>query len=99
MLVPSTLGVKRTTSPQLSPGATDSPAPFTDAAVTSLSLAATWGQAKKVLESWWIWILVDLISVPLFVYRGLYPTAALYAVFLVLCVFGLRAWSREVVTL
>jgi nicotinamide mononucleotide transporter len=69
--------------------------PLWDAAVLCLSLAATYGQARKLLESWWTWIAVDVLSVPLYVVRGLYPTAALYAVFLALCVCGLRAWSRE----
>ncbi|MBL9024497.1 MAG: nicotinamide mononucleotide transporter [Myxococcales bacterium] len=74
---------------------TDSPAPLADASVLTLSLAATWGQAEKVVESWWIWIAVDVISVPLYVSRALYPTAALYLVFGVLCVVGLRAWRRD----
>ena len=74
---------------------TDSPVPFADASILTLSLAATYGQALKLLESWWIWITVDLISVPLYVSRGLYPTAALYALFGVLCVSGLVSWSRE----
>jgi nicotinamide mononucleotide transporter len=74
---------------------TDSPVPRWDATVLCLSLAATYAQARKVLESWWLWIAVDLLSVPLYAVRGLYPTAALYAVFLGLCVVGLRAWARE----
>jgi nicotinamide mononucleotide transporter len=72
--------------------ATDSPAPLADAAVLSLSLVAVWGQARKKLESWWVWIAVDLIAVPLYFQRGLLLTALLYAVFLALCVAGLRAW-------
>lgn len=75
--------------------ATDSPAPLADATVLTLSLAATWGQAEKRIESWWIWIAVDVISVPLYVSRSLYPTAGLYVMFGVLCVLGLRSWSRE----
>jgi len=74
---------------------TDSPAPVVDASILTLSLAATYGQARKLVESWWIWIAVDLLSVPLYLRRGLYPTAALYAGFLVMCVFGLRAWLRD----
>lgn len=72
---------------------TDSPAPFWDSAVLALSLVATYGQARKLLESWWLWILVDVISVPLYLSRGLVPTAAVYAVFGGLCVVGLREWS------
>ncbi len=74
---------------------TDSPVPAWDASVLALSLAATYGQAKKLLESWWIWIAVDVLSIPLYAVRGLYPTAALYALFLALCIVGLRAWMRE----
>jgi len=75
--------------------ATDSPYPLWDASVLTLSLAATYGQAQKLLESWWLWIAVDVLSIPLYVARSLYPTAALYAIFLGLCVMGLRAWQRE----
>lgn len=73
---------------------TDSPVPYWDASVLSLSLAATYGQAQKAIECWWIWIAVDVISVPLYVTRSLYPTAALYVVFGILCVIGLRNWRR-----
>ncbi|MDQ3032159.1 MAG: nicotinamide riboside transporter PnuC [Myxococcota bacterium] len=75
--------------------ATDSPAPLADAAVLTMSIAATWGQAQKILESWWIWIAVDVISVPLYVSRGLHPTALVYAGFGALCVLGLRRWSAD----
>lgn len=74
---------------------TDSTVPAWDAATTSLSLAATYGQCRKLLESWWIWILADLIYIPLYIYKGLRLTAVLYAVFLSLCIFGLRSWMEE----
>jgi nicotinamide mononucleotide transporter len=73
---------------------TDSPAPLWDASVLTLSLAATYGQAQKLLESWYLWILVDVTSVPLYLSRQLYPTAALYVVFGLICVKGLRDWQR-----
>jgi nicotinamide mononucleotide transporter len=73
---------------------TDSPAPLADASVLTLSLVATYGQAHRLLESWIVWIAVDVISVPLYVSRGLYPTAALYVVFGALCVLGFVEWSR-----
>lgn len=72
---------------------TDSPAPFWDSSVLALSLAATFGQARRLLESWWLWIAVDVVSVPLYASRGLYPTALLFTVFGVLCVVGLRGWT------
>jgi nicotinamide mononucleotide transporter len=69
--------------------------PAWHATTTALSLAATYGQCKKLLESWWIWILADLIYIPLYVYKGLRLTSLLYAVFLLLCIFGLRSWLKE----
>jgi nicotinamide mononucleotide transporter len=74
---------------------TDSPAPLWDSSVLTLSLAATYGQAKKLLECWWLWIAVDIISVPLYISRQLYPTAALYIVFGIMCVIGLIGWRRD----
>jgi nicotinamide mononucleotide transporter len=73
---------------------TDSPVPFWDALVLMLSLAATYGQARKLLESWWLWIAVDVVSVPLYASRGLHPTALLYCLFGFLCVVGLRDWMQ-----
>jgi nicotinamide mononucleotide transporter len=72
---------------------TDSIVPGWDGMTTAISLAATWGQCRKLLESWYLWILVDLIYIPLYVYKGLKLTAVLYAIFLALCIGGWRAWS------
>jgi len=73
---------------------TDSTVPNWDALTTALSLAATYGQARKLLESWWIWILADVIYIPLYIYKGLRLTAVLYAIFMLLCFVGLRAWWK-----
>jgi nicotinamide mononucleotide transporter len=71
---------------------TDSPLPLADAAIFVLSLVAIRGQALRRIECWWVWILVDVISIPVYAIRGLPLTAALYAVFLLLCIGGLMAW-------
>ncbi|MFE3328402.1 nicotinamide riboside transporter PnuC [Streptomyces sp. NPDC059176] len=76
-------------------GTTDSTVPFWDATTTVLSLVATYGQCRKRVESWWLWIAADVVYVPLYAYKELYLTALLYAGFLALCVHGLRAWSRD----
>ncbi|MGQ0538379.1 MAG: nicotinamide riboside transporter PnuC [Gemmatimonadaceae bacterium] len=74
---------------------TDAVLPYLDSTLTVSSLAAQWLMTRKVVENWLVWIGVDLVYVPMFLSRRLYPTAALYAVFLVLAVMGFLSWSRS----
>ncbi|HVG43708.1 MAG TPA: nicotinamide riboside transporter PnuC [Longimicrobium sp.] len=67
-------------------------ASFFDALTTSLSLCAQWMLNRKQVESWYAWIAADLVYVPLYAWKGLYLTAALYAVFLVMATLGLLRW-------
>jgi nicotinamide mononucleotide transporter len=68
--------------------------PYLDAMLMSYSLVATWWQARKHIANWWLWILVDAIYVGEYIYKGLWPTAMLYAAFVPLAVLGLRDWRR-----
>lgn len=74
--------------------ATNGAAPFLDSLTTVLSLAAQYLLCRKRLENWFVWILADLIYVPLYLVRNLPLTAFLYGTFLVMCFFGVREWSR-----
>ncbi|MGW1990789.1 nicotinamide riboside transporter PnuC [Embleya sp. NPDC001921] len=78
--------------------ATDSEVPFWDALTTTLSLMATYGQCRKLVESWWLWIAADIVYIPLYAYKELYLTSLLYAGFLALCILGLRNWRRAATT-
>ncbi|GAA2694193.1 MULTISPECIES: nicotinamide riboside transporter PnuC [Actinoplanes] len=72
---------------------TGSTVPLADALTTALSLLATYGQTRKLVENWWLWIAADVIYIPLYAYKDLWLTAILYLAFLVLCVLGLRSWQ------
>lgn len=73
---------------------TDSQVPWPDAFVLTASLVATYGQAKKIFQHWYAWILIDVVSIPLYFSRGLTLTAILYVGFLALCIYGLIDWKR-----
>lgn len=69
--------------------------PSVDAGLTTLSLVAQWMLTRKILENWALWIVADIAYVPMYLYKKLPVTAALYALFLVLAAMGLRSWWRS----
>lgn len=73
---------------------TDSPVPYWDAFTTAASFVATWMLARKLIEHWIIWVIVDAVSLGLYVYKGLYPTVILFAVYTVLAVLGYIEWKK-----
>ena len=74
---------------------TDASLPFMDSSLTAFSVVAQWMQTRKLLEAWLVWLAVDVFYVGMFVYKELYPTAVLYAVFLYLAILGYREWRRS----
>lgn len=70
-------------------------APFWDALTAVISLGEQYLMCRKRVECWILWMIVDVIYVPLYLSRDLPLTAVLYGVFLVMCGVGLRAWSLE----
>jgi nicotinamide mononucleotide transporter len=73
---------------------TDSPIPFWDAFTTAVSFTATWMLARKILEHWILWIVVDTVSMGLYLYRGLYPTLVLFAIYTAMAIIGYIEWKR-----
>jgi nicotinamide mononucleotide transporter len=74
---------------------TDAALPYVDSATATTSLVGQWMMTRKILENWAVWIAVDVVYVGMFVYKHMYPTAALYAGFLVLAVMGHVQWRRS----
>jgi nicotinamide mononucleotide transporter len=77
---------------------TDSPVAFWDSFTTALSVVATWMLARKFIEHWIIWIIVNIVSLILYIYKGLYPTTLLFVVYTVMAFVGYRAWRRDITT-
>jgi nicotinamide mononucleotide transporter len=69
-------------------------APLLDAFTTVLSLAAQYLLNRKAIESWLLWIVVDVLYIYLYITRGLHLTAMLYLVFIGLCIAGYISWQR-----
>ena len=63
-----------------------------DALTTALSLVAQFMLSRKWIANWYFWIAADVVYIPLYAYKGLWLTAALYAIFLAMCVIGLLQW-------
>jgi nicotinamide mononucleotide transporter len=68
--------------------------PFIDAFTTWGAIVASYMVAKKILENWIYWFVIDFISVFIFASRGLYFTSALFVTYLVIIYFGYKSWSK-----
>lgn len=74
---------------------TDSDVAIWDALVTSLSLLGQYLLAKKKIENWWVWMVVNVITVGLMLVKSLWLTALLYVLFAVLSYIGLKTWRSQ----
>ena len=74
---------------------TDTDVPFFDALPTAASVAGQWLLGKKYVENWAVWFGVNIVSVALFAYKGLWLTVVLYALIAVLSIIGWGAWQRR----
>jgi len=73
---------------------TNAALPWIDSALSSFSLVAQYWTARRHAASWLLWIVLDTIYVGMFVFKGLWLTAGLYAAFVALAVLGYRRWRR-----
>jgi len=74
---------------------TDSPVPLGDAFTTAVSIIATWMLARKIIEHWVLWLIADVVSIGLYIYKGLFPTVILFVFYTVMAVIGYREWRRS----
>lgn len=74
---------------------TDSTVPYWDALNTSLSIIGMWMLARKWVEQWLVWLLVDAISTGLYIYKEIYFYAVLYFIYTIIAWFGYREWKRK----
>ncbi len=74
---------------------TDSDVPVTDSFINALSIIGMWALARKYVEQWLIWIVIDAFCAVLFAYKGIPFKAGLYALYVLIAVFGYLKWKRE----
>lgn len=76
---------------------TNSNVPLADSFTTALSIVGIWALAHKYLEQWFIWIAVDVVTSVLYFYKDIPFKASLYAIYVVIAVFGYMKWRKKIV--
>ena len=74
---------------------TDADMAYADATITVLSFAAMWMTARKLIESWLLWLLVDVLATVVYVMKGIELYAVLYGVYIVMAVLGWLSWQKS----
>lgn len=72
---------------------TNSTVPYWDSFITALSVIGMWVLAKKYIEQWIIWIVVDAVAFGLYIYKDLYFTSGLYGIYTIIAFLGYRKWK------
>ena len=73
---------------------TNSTVPITDAFTTALSIVAMWALARKYVEQWLLWLVVDAVCSVLYIYKGIPFKAAIYGIYTIFAVFGYMKWRK-----
>ena len=75
---------------------TDSNVPWSDSFTTALSIVAMWMLSRKYVEQWLVWLVVDVVCSILYIYKGLYFTSGLYALYSFIAYFGYLKWKEMI---
>ncbi len=76
-------------------GIASSEMPYLDAFTTAGSFVATWMLVKKRIEQWLLWIVIDLVSIGMYIYKELYLTTVLFFIYTVMAVAGYLMWLKD----
>lgn len=76
---------------------TPSVVPWWDSGTTAASIVATWMLARKIIEHWLVWVVVDAVSMGLYMHKGLYLTVFLFLVYTLLAVVGYVQWKKSMI--
>jgi nicotinamide mononucleotide transporter len=68
---------------------------YVDTMTTALFFVGMWLMAKRKIENWYFWVVADIISIPLYLYKGLTFTSIQYFGFTILAIFGFLAWKKN----
>ncbi len=66
-----------------------------DATTTAMSLVASWMLARKWIENWWLWMVMDALAVVMMLDKGLLLSAGLYFLYVILCIYGIIVWRKD----
>jgi nicotinamide mononucleotide transporter len=76
---------------------TNAALPYIDSLVAVWGVIGTWAMARKIIEHWVIWIFTDMICTGIYAYKELYFFAVLYFIFVILAIYGLVKWRKELI--
>lgn len=96
MILPITLVVATILWGYVLTNYTDASIPYLDAFIAVLSIIAQYLLSSKILENWYAWIVVDVLSIGMYLYKDLYSVAFLYLVFLLIAISGLIQWNKNI---
>jgi nicotinamide mononucleotide transporter len=74
---------------------TDSTTIYMDSLITTLSLVAQWMMSRKLLIHWWFWMVADIFSIKIYIFKGLYFTSLLYVILFFICIYGYLNWKKQ----
>ena len=73
-------------------GLDEASVPYWDSTTSILSVTGMWLTARKKIENWYFWLIVDVVATVIYIYKGIYFYAALYGIYIIMAVAGYRAW-------